>query len=229
MTCEHAEFDELWPVQVPRRLGLALLAGSFAYMHQCTRRSPCTRNAQRARGVDAARVPAPMSHGLRWPALPPSWRILLAAVAVIVLVGAIVLVCRPREGTAPALPPRHRTRRRRFLSAPSSSRPLTIAAVMNTMGGGAHDALAVTAARNPRRVLMTGFRTIKAIRRWLTTPATADFRRPGRFRLMLVPAADCPQRSFSLMVRWQPLVRLATRCDNRGCRCPSRSPPTLPT
>ena len=135
----------------------------------------------------------------------------------------------PREGTAPPLPAWHRTRRRRFLSAPSSSRPLTIAAVMNTVGGGAHDALAVTAARNPRRVLMTGFRTIKAIRRWLTTPATADFRRPGRFRLMLVPAADCPQRSFSLMVRWQPLVRLATRCDNRGCRCPSRSPPTLPT
>jgi hypothetical protein len=45
LTCEHAEFDELWPVQVPRRLGLALLAGSFAYMHQCTRRSPCMRNA----------------------------------------------------------------------------------------------------------------------------------------------------------------------------------------
>ena len=133
LTCEHAEFDELSPVQVALQLGPVLLPRSLAYTHQYTRWSPCMRNAQRARGVDAARVPAPMSHGLRWPALPPSWRILLAVVAVIVLVGAIVLVCRPREVTAPALPPRHRTRRRRFLSASISSRPLTITAVMSTM------------------------------------------------------------------------------------------------
>jgi hypothetical protein len=176
--CQQAAFDELSPVQVTRRLGLVLLPRSLAYTHQYAggRRARATLNEPAASTQHASR--GPMSHSLRWLALPAG----VADFARYHDVAAGHLMCRRgRRSTQPAQCADDRLR------GHQSDRP-----IVNNSG------------------------------------YVAGFRRRGRSRLMLVTAAPGHWRSFSLMVMWQPFVRLATRCDNRSCRCLSRSTPTLP-